>query len=361
MPPFRAVPRRIGLIGFFGWGNYGDELFLRLWQQELSRVGKPEVVHQILKSPYFVEPASTVAKRFDAFVIGGGDLVIPWNVSKLYWRREWLTKPVYIAGVGVPTWGEPNDAVIEHMRQFFRHPNIRYISARDPESAAWITEHLSPNVEVQWAPDLVFALDLPPVRKSDGAPILTVVTRRRRGGKDDYTQVLRLCDRARDEGYRIRHLVLGTDATGQADLEAAHELEIPDKELVHSEDLDDLSRAIGESTALVSMKFHGTVVATAYGVPSIVLSPTDKSRNLYRMIGQERLLSHLNHETVVNKLDEVATPIPDETRADLTKRARAMIDDLVARMIDEVPIPRRPARWRRIPAAIKRRVSLRAG
>lgn len=348
------MPRRIGLIGFFGWGNYGDELFLKLWQKELIRAGTPEIVHQINKSPYFVDPVATVAKRYDAFVIGGGDLVIPWNVSKLYWRREWLTKPVYIAGVGVPTWGEPKDSVIAHMREFFQHPNVRYISARDPESAAWITENLAPKVPVQWAPDLVFALDLPPVSKPDGPPILTVVTRRRRGGPDDYTQVLRLCDRAREEGYRIRHLVLATGSTGKSDLEAAEEFAVDDKELVYSEELDDLTRAIGESTAMVSMKFHGTVVAVAYGVPSIVLSPTDKSRNLYRMIGQERLLSHLNHENLPDKLDEAATPIPEEARGDLKNRASAMIDELVDRLNAE-PI-QRPPRQGRLVSAIKRRI-----
>lgn len=346
------MPRKIGLIGFFGWGNYGDELFLRLWERELRAAGEPQVVHQTTKAPYFTEPVASVAERYDAFVIGGGDLVIPWSVSKLYWRQEWLTRPLYIAGVGVPTWGEPKDAVIKQMRKFFQHPNVRYISARDPESAAWITENLEPKVPVQWAPDLVFALDLPPVDKPAGAPILTVVTRRRKGKLDDYTQVQRLCERAVEKGYRIRHLVLATGVTGKSDLEAAAEFEFPGKELVHSEDLDDITRAIGESTALVSMKFHGTVVAVAYGIPSIVMSPTDKSRNLYRMIGQERLLSHLNHDDLPDKLDEVATPIPPESADDLRQRARVMIDDLVGKL-SEVPRQRRP---RRIPAALKRRL-----
>jgi polysaccharide pyruvyl transferase WcaK-like protein len=135
------VPRRIGLVGYFGWGNYGDELFLRVWNKELARVGRPEVVHQLTRAPYFTDPPKRVAKRYDAFVIGGGDLVVPWNFSRLYWRPEWLTKPVYVAGVGVPTWGEPKDSVIQDLRRFLQHPNVRYISARDPESASQRTSH----------------------------------------------------------------------------------------------------------------------------------------------------------------------------------------------------------------------------
>ena len=27
----------IGLVGFFGWGNYGDELFVDVWKQVLGK------------------------------------------------------------------------------------------------------------------------------------------------------------------------------------------------------------------------------------------------------------------------------------------------------------------------------------
>jgi hypothetical protein len=198
---------------------------------------------------------------------------------------------------------------------------------------------------------LVFALDLPQVPRPDGAPILSVVTRRRRGGADDYTQLRRLCEQGREAGYRVRQIVLATGSTGQADREAADELDIPDKELVFTEDLDEITQAIGESTVLASMKFHGTVVATAYGIPSIVLSPTDKSRNLYRMIGQERLLSHLHHADLPGKLAEADSPIPVSTRDSLKQRTRAMIDELVSHLA-AVPVQRRARRlvplWGRI-------------
>lgn len=324
--------RRIGLVGFFGWGNYGDELFLRLWEQRLQTAGEPSVVHQITKSPYFIDPPATVAEGYDAFVIGGGDLVVPWSISELYWRKEWLTRPVYIAGVGVPTWGGRKDHIVNRLRAFFQHPNVRYISARDPESAAWITENLEPAVPVTWAPDLVFGLDLPPVSTPAGAPILGLVTRHRKGGPDNYESVAQACERAEQLGYRIRHIVLGTGGVGELDVAAAEAFDWPDKELVASEDIDDLTRAIGECSGLLSMKFHGTVVAVAYGVPSLVLSPTDKSRNLYRMIGQERLLSHLNAKDLAEKLDELKERIPDSARADLRERSNASIQDMVSRI-----------------------------
>ena len=93
------------------------------------------------------------------------------------------------------------------------------------------------------------------------------------------------------KGWRIRHLILGTGSVGERDRANADDLVIEGKEVFYSEDLDDISRAIGECTALASMKFHGSVVATMYGVPSMVLIPTSKNRSFMRRIGREDLLS----------------------------------------------------------------------
>ena len=154
---------RIGLVGFFGWGNYGDELFLRQWQQSLGAHHEVAVVHDQLSAPYFSRQASEVAAEFDAFVIGGGDLVIPNKISPLYWNRAWLQRPVYISGVGVPTWIKHRAPdVIERLRNFFQHPNVKHVSARDEESAQWIRRHLEPRVSVRVHADLAYNLAMPP-------------------------------------------------------------------------------------------------------------------------------------------------------------------------------------------------------
>ena len=121
-------PRRpkVGLVGFFGWGNYGDELFLEHWHRHLDAHFEVEPVHELLRAPYIVGDAMTKAQEYEGFVIGGGDLVIPNKVSELYWNRAWLQKKVYIARVGVPTWiRNENPAVMEHMKEFFQPPNVR--------------------------------------------------------------------------------------------------------------------------------------------------------------------------------------------------------------------------------------------
>jgi polysaccharide pyruvyl transferase WcaK-like protein len=318
--------KKIGLVGFFGWGNFGDELFVETYRQVLEPHFELKVVHDLLQKPYFSRPIKEMIADCDAFIIGGGDLVIPWSLSGLYWRKEFLDKPVIINSVGVPTWGGYKSEVALALREFVNHENVQYVSARDPESANWIREHLLCKKVVE-APDMVCALNLPPVR-NDVKPSLGVVTRFRRGGEDDYSAVYKLCEKAAASGYAIRQIILGNGLTGVNDRSTADQLEFPDKEIVYSEDLWDQCRAIGESTVLVSMKFHGSVVATMYGVPSIVLSPTDKSRNFMRRIERQDLLSNLKDPALADHFSPFMARVPLVSRQKLLAEARVGLERL---------------------------------
>jgi polysaccharide pyruvyl transferase WcaK-like protein len=347
--PVRSYPRgrRIGLIGFYGWGNYGDELFIDAFAPALGRAGTMTVLPELESDPYFTRPVRQVVAEQDALVIGGGDLVQFNRRNKLYWDSAYLDKPVFIYGVGVPTWrgAEPVPRIVDHLRQFFQHPNVKYIGVRDEESKAWIDANLEPTVEVKVHADLVFSLDLPPASRPgpDDPPILGIVTRQRPvDSPDDYTAVEALARTAQDRGFRIRHIVLGTGTVGQRDLANADDLDVPGKELVHSENLDDLSRWIGECRVLASMKFHGTVVATMYGTPSICLMPTPKNYRLLKQIGRPELIRHFTHDTLFEMIaDEPPALIDPATVAALRDDSRAGLDELTAAIERSAPITSR--------------------
>ena len=320
--------KKIGLIGFFGWGNFGDELFVDVYRQWLEPEFELKVLNDLTKKPYFSRPVPEVLEEVDALVIGGGDLVMPWTVSDLYWKKEYLEKPVHICGVGVPTWKGTAAPAVQYMQEFLSHPNIRFFNARDKESAAWISKHLKPRIEPTNTADIVFALDLPPAPKPQGAPILGVVTRDRADKPDDLTNVIALCNKAQALGYSIRHIILGSGAVGERDVARAKDLDIPGKEVIYSDSTMDLCKAIGECTALTSMKFHGTVVAAAYGVPSFVLSATDKSRNLMRMMERPDLLSSIADKHLPDRFSQYTPVIPRATRTLLRRRAEATLTAL---------------------------------
>ncbi|HEY6737763.1 MAG TPA: polysaccharide pyruvyl transferase family protein [Actinopolymorphaceae bacterium] len=333
--------RTIGLVGFFGWGNYGDELFLKVWDEHLGDACKLTVLHDLLQKPYFGRPVERAVDEVDAILVGGGDLVIPWKFSELYWKDEYLERPVYIAGVGVPTWGKPDPGVIARLRAFFRHPRVRYVCARDPESAEWIRRHLEPRVPVGWAPDLVFGWTLPRLPARDPEEkILAIATRHRARGPDDLTNLRRLAARARERGWRVRNVVLATGRTRVADLQVARafaenvaDAGVDEVEIVESDDLDVITRALGSATVAASMKFHGTVVATAYGVPCFAMAPTDKSRNLFRLIDRSAMLTDLRDEALPDRLDLGLLPVPRIVRDYLREHTRVELAELRERLL----------------------------
>jgi polysaccharide pyruvyl transferase WcaK-like protein len=329
----RRMPRRlrIGLVGFFNWGNYGDELFVEVHKKYLSDQFDLKIMHDLTAKPYFSGSVTEAISTVDAIVIGGGDLIIPWSLSELYWKPEYLSKPVLIVGVGVPTWKKSREDVLEKMRSFLSHPSIKLINLRDKPSYDYVVKNFSPTAPITHSVDIVFGLDFPTAQRPD-KKVLGIVTRYRRGGDDNYTQLTELCSKAQSFGWQIRQIILGTGETGERDEETAKRFEFPEKEVVRSENLTDLSRAIGECSALASMKFHGTVVAAAYGVPSIVLSPTDKSRNFMRMIEREDLLSNLHDSMLPDHFSPFMARIPACSSQMLRDRAVSTMQDLAQRL-----------------------------
>jgi polysaccharide pyruvyl transferase WcaK-like protein len=331
-PRLRAGDRpTVGLVGFYGHGNYGDELFLDVFREHLGPAFELDSLLDPLRHRSLPRRLGAGVRGSNAIVIGGGDLVIPWSIRSRYWDAAYLRRPVFVVGVGVPLWRQPVSDVVERLSEFFRHPSVRFVGTRDAESTAWVQEHLRPSAPVVTAPDLVCGMTLPPVDRPAGPPIFGVAVRSRREA-DDLTHVRRLCERATELGYRVRRIVLATGDVRRRDLEATARLDLPDTELVSSDDLAAISRAIGECTAMATMKFHGVVVATMYGVPAIAMMPTNKTRNFMRRIDRLDLLSAFNAPDLPAILRPDLAPIADHTRVELRGAAVAHLVELRERI-----------------------------
>jgi polysaccharide pyruvyl transferase WcaK-like protein len=104
---------------------------------------------------------------------------------------------------------------------------------------------------------------------------------------------------------------------------------MPGKSLVRSDDVRELCAHIGRCTGMASMKFHGSVVAAMYGVPSVVLSATDKNRNFMAMIDRPELLSGLNDPHLPDRWSPYMARIPVHTRDWLRSRSTEAMQRLV--------------------------------
>lgn len=50
--------KKIGLVGYFGFGNFGDELFMDVHKQFLADDYELEVVHDLTEAPYFSQKST---------------------------------------------------------------------------------------------------------------------------------------------------------------------------------------------------------------------------------------------------------------------------------------------------------------
>lgn len=321
---------RIGLTGSFGRGNYGDELYVRNYQHWLGPWADLFLLTGLPKPSYFAEFGEASVDLMDAVVLGGGDLLCPYRpqIDRDFINPAFLRRPLHVAGIGVER-NRPDiePTVLKRWQAFLTHPNVQSITTRDPGSQAWIQEHIQPRVPVGAHPDMVCALPLPPATRPEGPPIVGLVTRHIKHPKE-YVLVAEAAQKLSQQGWRVRHVIGGVGNHGDKDLENSRHLQVPGKETFHSEDLDAISRALGECSLVLSMKLHTTLVAVMYGVPTVCVNPVVKARAFMEAAGCGDLVVASNDRRLMELIDAGVPPPPpdrlDALRNDASDAMRAL-------------------------------------
>lgn len=343
---------RIGLTGSFGRGNYGDELYVRNYQHWFGPWADLFLLTGLPKPAYFRAFGEASVDLMDAVVLGGGDLLCPYRpkIDRDFINRAFLRRPLHVAGIGVERNRPDIDpTVLRRWQAFLTHANVRSITTRDPGSAAWIGEHVKPRVPVGAHPDLVCALPLPPAQRPEGPPIVGLVTRHIKHPKE-YVLVAEVARSLSEQGWRVRHIIGGVGTHGAKDLENAHHLQVPGKEVMHSENLDDISRALGECTLVLSMKLHTTLVAVMYGVPTVCVNPVVKARAFMQAAGCAHLVLGSNDRHLTALVAKGVPPPPPDRIARLRSEASEAMRMLSQRIWDDF-LDAAPNRRRALPAS----------
>lgn len=275
----------VGLVGFFGWGNFGDELFVSQWQETLGAQARP--VNDLLGKPYFSRPVESVLAEFDALVIGGGDLVRTESISQLYWNRAWKSKPLVVSGIGVAAEsGRSRPDIAERLRAFLLETRVLSFSVRDTESRKWIEEHVSPDFPVDVIPDLGFAsLGGPWIHEEpNSVPVVGLVFNKNISDSDQRVRDM-LLDLEKGGEIRLRHLVLATSEQRRHEETALENAGVPLASVEGFDSLRAMTAAVAECDSLVSAKFHGLVAGLANGKPCWSLKATSKACALMSSLG----------------------------------------------------------------------------
>ena len=299
------------------------------------------LLHENILKPDFSDEFIQKIKQCDAIIIGGGDLLIPQAAVLSFWHQEYLKKPVYIYGVGVPQWLPSTEAALAHYKFFLEQENVRLITVRDEESAKWIRNTLQIKKEIFYAPDItcartdiyrkykknikvennVFQRIARKLSRSIGLPgvstfpkTLGLITR---DFPDlNYENLYAMCELVHKRGYFIRQIVLGTGEIQKNDLKEAMNLEFPNRDIVIRNDVGSLLKELSECSVVVSMKFHGCLAAMMLGRKTMALLRHDKFYNLLNLQNKPDYISTVSDDTLIDKVDKL---LDDNWDIDVTK------------------------------------------
>ncbi|MBU2958914.1 polysaccharide pyruvyl transferase family protein [Paracoccus sp. 1_MG-2023] len=305
VPPSDARRPKIGIAGSFGRGNYGDELYVKNYEYWFSPWAKLFLMSGLPKQTYLSKLKNEYVDMMDTIVLGGGDLLCPYRekIDHDFINKSYLRRPVHVAGIGVERNRQDIlPSVLERWARFLTDENIRSISNRDPGSASWIREHIQPKVEVSHHPDMVLALPLPKAVKPEGAPIVGLTTRHIKHEKE-YRIMERAAAYLAKKGWKVRHIIGGVGGHGAKDFENSKLLRHEGKEVIYTENLNEISRALGECSLVLSMKLHTTIVSAMYGVPTISVNPVVKAKEFMKSIGCEDLTVSPMNDDLMNILE----------------------------------------------------------
>ncbi len=297
---------RVALTGFYGYGNFGDDLMAVIFGRYLHRIGVPFSVLKLTtdySGPFGFDVAHTIRELLegaDVLIWGGGGLLVPWRnwIYSVFYPgvgreyevliREARKKGIRLGGFSVGGTGDCPETITPAYKQIFME-EAEYISVRNPQDLA-ILRHFG--VPGDYFPDLVWqAADHFPARRRKAdrlrigmdlyggnllrhnaaylVPLLYALTRKR----PDCDFVFMDTTNRTKKPYRgLGRIIKGSRVY-------SHQFSSPaaDMEMLASLDL------------LVSTRLHTLVVCLQYGVPVLSLFGEKKTTLLMRNLGLARL------------------------------------------------------------------------
>ncbi|USB32279.1 polysaccharide pyruvyl transferase family protein [Paenibacillus sp. YPG26] len=302
----------IAVCGYYGMGNFGDDLFLRTFQQ----VFYP---HQVYPWNSQLDPDKT-----DAVIIGGGDLITPYAFNTYYFPPALKDKPTWLYGVGIvdaypeETWPA---AQVEQYREVISRAKRAVF--RDPRSAD-IARRAQFHKRVEVAPDMAFSYRQPkyPYKQASDRPTIGICVFAYESFP--FESFVTLMKSLSDRGYHLRLIpaVNHPNGGGYSDYPVCVRLKTRLREMDPGAsvdilplllDLDLTYSAIQSVDYLISFKLHPTLVALRAGVPVLAFSGMSKIKSLLASFGLEQYYCNYKEplESFNPVIDDFLTNGPD--------------------------------------------------
>lgn len=296
------------LVGYFGFGNLGDELLWRSFAAEAGR-RRPDLKWSVLWGPATweekTEHVRPVSRRDTlglleelaaarAVVVPGGSLLQATTSlgSLLYYLTllgfgRLMGARLILCGQGFGPWGQPGS--FQRLLASFAARMIlefaSFISCRDREAAMTLSRLPGPGLPATAGADLVFLRPLSGSHSQEASGMKTVGVILRGSFPTSPTIADRLAGWAKTSGYRILPLAFqpGEDEEPWRNQAALQPVTI-------LRDAAAADETFASCEFIVTMRLHAAVLATTGGIPWIGLAVDPKMTGLAAELGWEYVL-----------------------------------------------------------------------
>lgn len=294
-------PINICVCGYYGMGNFGDELFLRTYQQRFSR-------HHVFSWEPFLD-----TDRIDAVIIGGGDLITPYWFNEHYFPSSLQHLPTWIYSVGIADY-YPMETWPKRELQKYRERTQKAVRlvVRDENSASLARKtKLHPNVEI--APDAAFSYEVAPIpiRAISPRPCIGICIH----SYEHFAYEL-MSDVLADLsqlGYDLLFIpVLNRAVNPYTDLPACRRLlkMVRDKcpyamlSILDMANLNQICNWLKKIDYLISFKLHPSLMAVRQGTPVLCINDHSKVKSFMSMFGLDQFVINekITKDVLKNKL-----------------------------------------------------------